>query len=44
MKFDEFGLERWLLREAEIDLGGGGVSKLALGDLVAGLDLDQPLK
>ena len=44
MKFHEFGLERWLLREAEIDLGGGGVSKLALGDLVAGLDLDQPLK
>ena len=44
MKFDEFGLERWLLREAEIDLGGGGVSKLALGDLVAGLDLNQLLK
>jgi aspartate/methionine/tyrosine aminotransferase len=44
VKFDEFGLERWLLREAEIGLGGGGVSKLALGDLVAGLDLDQPLR
>ena len=44
MKFDEFGLERWLLREAEIDLGGGGVSKLTLGDLVEGLDLDQQLK
>jgi aspartate/methionine/tyrosine aminotransferase len=44
LRFEEFGLERWLLKEAEIDLGGGGVSKLALGDLVAGLDLDQRLK
>ena len=44
MKFDEFKLERWLLREAEINIGGGGVSKLVLGDLVAGLDLDQKLK
>ena len=44
MKFDEFGLERWLLRDSEIDLGGGGVTKLALGDLVAGLDLNQKLK
>jgi aspartate/methionine/tyrosine aminotransferase len=44
VRFEEFGLERWLLREAEIDLGGGGVSKLSLGDLVAKLDRDQKLK
>jgi hypothetical protein len=23
VRFEEFGLERWLLKEAEIDLGGG---------------------
>ena len=44
MRFEPFGLERWLLKEAEIDLGGGGVSKLTLGDLVVDLDLDQLLK
>jgi len=44
VRIGEFKLERWLLRDSEIDLGGGGVSKLALGDLVAGLDLNQRMK
>lgn len=34
MKIDPFRLERWLLEKAEIDLGGGGVAKLQLRDVV----------
>ena len=33
VKNDPFRLERWLLEKAEIDLGGGGVAKLQLGDV-----------
>ncbi len=34
MKIDPFRLERWLLEKAEIDLGGGGVAKLQLREVV----------
>lgn len=32
MKIKPFRLERWLLKKAEIDLGGGGETKLSLGE------------
>jgi len=35
MKIKPFRLERWLLEKAEIDLGGGGVTKLALGEVMS---------
>ena len=38
MKIEPFKLERWLLEKCEIDLGGGGVSKLQLRDVLSGLD------
>jgi len=41
MRIGEFKLERWLLKDSEINLGGGGVSKLTLRELVAEIDLDQ---
>jgi len=38
VKIEPFKLERWLLEKCEIDLGGGGVSKLQLRDVLSGLD------
>ena len=43
MKIEAFKLERWLLEKSEIDVGGGGVTKLQLKDLVADMDYDQLL-
>ncbi len=34
LKIDPFRLERWLLEKAEIDLGGGGVAKLQLREVI----------
>ena len=34
MRIKPFRLERWLLNKAEIDLGGGGVQKLSLSDVL----------
>ena len=44
MRIKPFRLERWLLRNAELDLGGGGVSKLRLGDVLPSLDPDTLMK
>lgn len=44
MKFEPFRLERWLLNKAEIDLGGGGVNKLKLGQVLESIDPDHLLK
>jgi len=44
MRIKPFRLERWLLERAEIDLGGGGVTKLRLRDVVPDFKLDQPMK
>jgi len=44
MRIKPFRLERWLLEKAEIDLGGGGVTKLRLGDVVPDFDLGQTMK
>lgn len=43
MKIEEFKLERWLLRKSEIDVGGGGVTKLQLKDIVEDVDYEQLL-
>ncbi|MFH2110042.1 MAG: aminotransferase class I/II-fold pyridoxal phosphate-dependent enzyme [Candidatus Bathyarchaeota archaeon] len=44
MRIKPFRLERWLLEKAEIDLGGGGVTKLRLRDVVPDFDLGQAMK
>lgn len=44
MKIKPFRLERWLLEKAEIDLGGGGVSKLALSDVLEELPSEHLMK
>lgn len=44
MKIKPFRLERWLLEKAEIDLGGGGVTKLTLGDVIDEFPKDHVLK
>jgi aspartate/methionine/tyrosine aminotransferase len=44
MKIKPFRLERWLLEKAEIDLGGGGVTKLTLGEVMDELPKDHVLK
>lgn len=44
MKIEEFKLERWLLKPCEIDVGGGGVTKLTLEDVVTDIDYSQLLK
>jgi aspartate/methionine/tyrosine aminotransferase len=44
MRIKPFRLERWLLEKAEIDLGGGGVTKLSLSDVVPDFDLGQTMK
>ncbi len=43
MKIEEFKLERWLLEKSEIDVGGGGVVKFQLKDLVTNIDYEQLL-
>jgi aspartate/methionine/tyrosine aminotransferase len=40
VKIDPFKLERWLLEKAEIDLGGGGVAKLHLKEVIPQLSPD----
>jgi len=40
VKIDPFRLERWLLEKAEIDLGGGGVAKLHLKEVIPQLPPD----
>ena len=44
MKIKPFRLERWLLKKAEIDLGGGGVTKLGLGEVLDELPPDHLMK
>ena len=44
MKISPFRLERWLLRKAEIDLGGGGVTKLGLDEVLNELPSDHQMK
>jgi hypothetical protein len=44
LKFEPFRLERWLLKNADIDLGGGGVIKLKLGQVIDSIDPDHLLK
>jgi aspartate/methionine/tyrosine aminotransferase len=44
MKIKPFRLERWLLEKAEIDLGGGGVTKLALGEVMDKFPSELQLK
>jgi aspartate/methionine/tyrosine aminotransferase len=44
LRFEPFRLERWLLNKAEIDLGGGGVNKLKLGQVLKSIDPDHLLK
>jgi aspartate/methionine/tyrosine aminotransferase len=43
MKIEEFKLERWLLKSCEIDVAGGGVTKLKLKDIVTNIHYDQLL-
>jgi len=43
MTIEEFKLERWLLEKSEIDVGGGGVIKFQLKDLVTDIDYEQLL-
>jgi len=44
VRIKPFRLERWLLEAAEVDLGGGGVTKLKLRDVIPDFNLDQPMK
>jgi aspartate/methionine/tyrosine aminotransferase len=44
MKIKPFRLERWLLEPAEIDLGGGGVTKLTLRDVLDEIPFDHQMK
>ncbi|MGO9645888.1 MAG: aminotransferase class I/II-fold pyridoxal phosphate-dependent enzyme [Candidatus Bathyarchaeia archaeon] len=43
MKIEPMKLERWLLRPCEIDVGGGGVTKLKLEDVTTSIDYKQTL-
>lgn len=43
MKIQPFELERWLLKSCEIDVGGGGVTKLKLKDVTAKIDYEQAM-
>jgi len=44
LRIEPFRLERWLLERAEYDLGGGGVTKLQLRDVVGEIDYDLYMK
>jgi aspartate/methionine/tyrosine aminotransferase len=44
LKIDPFRLERWLLEKAEIDLGGGGVAKLQLKEVIPQMPPDTVMK
>lgn len=44
MKIEPFELERWLLNSCEIDLGGAGVTKLKLKEVVTSIDYDRLMK
>jgi aspartate/methionine/tyrosine aminotransferase len=44
LNLEPFRLERWLLKNAELDLGGGGVQKLTLGEVVDSLSFSQLMK
>jgi len=44
LRIKPFRLERWLLEKAEIDLGGGGVAKLALGEVMDEFPRGQLMK
>jgi len=44
LKVDPFRLERWLQEKAEIDLGGGGVAKLPLREVVPQLPSDTAMR
>jgi hypothetical protein len=41
MKIEPFGLERWLLKPSEIEIAGGGVTKLKLEDITQQIDYAQ---
>jgi len=43
MKIEPMKLERWLLRPCEIDVGGGGVTKLRLDDVTTAIDYTRAL-
>jgi len=43
MKIEAFKLERWLQKPCEIDVAGGGVTKLKLKDIVTDIPDDQLL-
>ena len=43
LKIDPFRLERWLLEKAEIDLGGGGVAKLQLKEVIPQMPTDTSM-
>jgi DNA-binding transcriptional MocR family regulator len=44
MRIEPFRLERWLLEKAQIDLGGGGVTKLRLGEILDQFPRDHSMK
>jgi hypothetical protein len=44
VKIKPFRLERWLLKKAEIDLGGGGVTKLILNEVLDELPTKHQMK
>lgn len=44
MKIDAMRLERWLVNEAKYNVGGGGVTKLKLGDITRNIDYEQLMK
>ncbi len=44
MKIDPFRLERWLQEKSEIDLGGGGVAKLQLRDVMPSIPPDTAMR
>ncbi len=44
MKIDPFRLERWLLEKAEIDLGGGGIERLQLRDVMPQMPPDTSMR
>ena len=44
LRIDPFRLERWLLERADFDLGGGGVVKLQLKDVVKEIDYNQHMR
>jgi aspartate/methionine/tyrosine aminotransferase len=44
MRIKPFRLERWLLEKAELDLGGGGVTKLNLHEVLQEVPRDHQMK